>query len=1120
MAISGSVGVEVLPVVNKAKFQAELKRQIGQINLKELRVTVTPTIHFGKLRQTAREAAQKFADEFNKAVNGKLRVGGVRTGGATNDPTVQQARKSAKKAAAAAEEEVKKQPLRISISVDETSIEALERQFREKVSEIVRVAEELDLEPQISTSLKINPTVAGSYDQVRKSMEALHRVMVSLGLDAKNLNVRLAQVKGAVKTPIQRSTTRATLGEINPAILRARFFAQAAAARQSGAQAASRVVLKVDADTKDAESKIKDAFDEIKKIAEEAGVTISGTFVDTFKKAAEPIDNTFGGKIKRIEERVNKSLGSIGLNVRNLAIIFGAGLTGDFLVAGLRIATQVTKDLFNAALQFNEAIVSTRRIFGDASEGVIEFAEDAQRSLFETRREALETANTFGLIFRRLGDDQVVADLSVAFGQLAQDFSALLGGDVSAERITGILREGLKGDLEDLGKLGILIDDTDIKIRALQEGFVGANDALTAQSRLAITAALTLEQASDVLGEAGTRAGTAAGNVALFRREFEAFKEAAGTALLPILVLIIKTITAFLAVVKPFISALSLLGEFFTKTRDKIRANDTELKKLSKTIIENAKALDQIVVTLNALSDPAFATNLLEAEIALERATIDVSNAELSLREANIAVEKSAIDTARAQVSLERANLGVQESSIALQQAELGLRREALASTKATNSLADAQQDLALILDPAHRELRLLEANLALVDAQNNVIDQVDRERDAFIALRRAQLEQFDTLEDIIRRRRRGVFRSRDVLELSLLEAEANQKVIQSLKTVERLPLDRQRADLNLRQAQQNLIRTGIDLEREERDAKLAVTEAEIAVAEAAIRSTDKRTAAELALAGAKLDVRDADLAVKDAEIAVRAQAIESERVQNNLKLAHLDVRTAIIEVGKANEEYQVLLAILNGKTLTAEERQKAFRDGIRSVAQYIKGEEAQSALSGLLTFYDDLITKQQTTIENLKTEKKLHEERAKALEKQKKEVGEIERLFKDLSKVTAGAGLFTNNNPVLRIVSQITGFISQILQLLREQKNLDFTELGGGDFASGGRFSANELIRVGEHGPEFIFTGNKEGKVINSRQTDQLPAGQTNNITIVEAQRSPEALAAAISARIGRRVF
>lgn len=1124
MAISGSIGVEVLPVINKGKFQAELKRQIGSIQLKEVKVHLTPTIAFGEVRKAARVAARLFVDDFNRAVSGKLHIGKVKTG-AVGGGSVQQARQSARDAVEAAEEEIKKQPLSISISVDERALEDIEAEIRQKVGELVDVAEALDLEPSISASLRIDPTVPASLDKARSALEALRRVASASGLELKRLSTRIVETRKEAAKKVQTTTTRATLGSIDPDQLAALFRAQAAAAKQSGAGAAARVVLNVDADTENLEEKVKEAFDNIKQIAEESGVAVTGTFVETFKRAGVEMDNSLAARIKRFKDRIDAALGSVGLNLRNVAIIIGAGLSGDIIVAGLRFAIQLTKDLFNAALQYNEAISSTKAIFGEAAQSVVDFSEDSKRSLFATRREALETANEFGIIFQRLGEDKTVGALSTAFAQLAQDISALSGGDVTVQRVANILKEGLKGDLEDLGKIGIAIDDTDVKLDALQNGFVGVNSGLTAQSKLAITAALTLEQMSDRLGEAATRTNTAAGNVAEFRRNLQTMKEEIGTAAAIPITAFIRGITRMIQFLRPATEFLAKLGDKASQLAPKIQSDRAELDALAQTIRNNAKALDQVTESLNQLLDPEFLVNLKDAEIAANQAVLALKDSELNLRDAHIAVKSAAVDEARAQISLEQAHLGVQDASIALQQAEIGLRRESLASIKATNQLADSQQDLAIILDPAHREVALTAANLALVDAQHNVIDQVDRERDAFIALRRAQLSQFDTLEDIIRRRRRGVFRARDVLELSLLEAEANKQVVDSLKAVERLPLDRQKADLSLRQAELALQQTKIDLDREERDSRLAIIDSQLAVDEAAIRSTDGRSVAELALAGAKLAVKSASLEVISAELAIQSQAIEGERVQLALKRAHLEVESAMLAVVRTSVEYQRMLALVEGKTLTSQQMTKLFRDTLGGVAGLISSPEMQAALGSMISFHDNNNTRMQASIVLLEKEKERLTELGKQAQiehdKAKDRLEESDSFFASFRNalfpflgapglVESAGELSADPSGALNILKSLIAPLQTFLTIVNKIPG----------FAGGGSFGKNQLIRVGEHGAEWIHTGNNEGKVINSRQTDQLPSGQTNNITIVEAQRSNDAMAFAVAARLGRRVF
>lgn len=175
---------------------------------------------------------------------------------------------------------------------------------------------------------------------------------------------------------------------------------------------------KLEADLVGTAKRLKQIGSEAKLLQEQLGVTAAAPGLAKLRLEAEKLHATLGTTFKGFPEEANKAarsmslverftgaadkvLGGLGLSVRGVSVLLGAGLaTG--LAGIIRIIQKLGGQLVEFVSAEHELARQTSFTFGSAADSVESFAASTASSLGASRREFLETANTFGALARQL----------------------------------------------------------------------------------------------------------------------------------------------------------------------------------------------------------------------------------------------------------------------------------------------------------------------------------------------------------------------------------------------------------------------------------------------------------------------------------------------------------------------------------------------------------------------------------------------------------------------------------------------------------------------------------------------------------------------------------------------
>lgn len=236
-----------------------------------------------------------------------------------------------------------------------------------------------------------------------------------------------------------------------------------------------------------------------------------------------------------------KRLGAFGSKLGNFgktAARVGAGLSVALTAPLVAFGTASFKAASDAA-ELDSAFAQT---FGKLSAGMDKWAEATGNAMGRSTGEIKDAANTFGIFFNTAMPQDKAAAMSRTFATLAED----LGSFYNVDTATAIekLRAGLAGEAEPLRAFGVFLNEAAVKAKAAQMGIVGVNGALTDQQKIAVRAALILEQTQKAQGDVARTSDSTANRVREFQAALRELQVSVGTKLLPMFTPVLSGFTS------------------------------------------------------------------------------------------------------------------------------------------------------------------------------------------------------------------------------------------------------------------------------------------------------------------------------------------------------------------------------------------------------------------------------------------------------------------------------------------------------------------------------------------------------------------------------------------------
>lgn len=198
--------------------------------------------------------------------------------------------------------------------------------------------------------------------------------------------------------------------------------------------------------------------------------------------------------------------------LNNIAQGIGQGI-GNALANGignlLRAGVAQIGESITATSDLNESISKVGVAFADSSQEILEWSRTSETALGLSRQQALESASSFGLLFREMGvGTEKAADMSEQMVQLAADLASI--NNISVDEALTKLRAGLVGEAEPLRTVGVLLNEASTAQEAVSLGLATSTKNVTDQAKVMARYSLILKQTTLQQGDfSRTLEGTA-----------------------------------------------------------------------------------------------------------------------------------------------------------------------------------------------------------------------------------------------------------------------------------------------------------------------------------------------------------------------------------------------------------------------------------------------------------------------------------------------------------------------------------------------------------------------------------------------------------------------------------
>lgn len=256
------------------------------------------------------------------------------------------------------------------------------------------------------------------------------------------------------------------------------------------------------------------AFDESKKSTDEMA-----------KGASNATDS-----LKSLETRMQGISSTTGVFSQAL-------MPAAFAITGLGAAA------FKAYADLEDALGATDQIFGSSSGTIKDWADNLELYFGVSEKAAIEYANTFGAMLQNIGGmtESESSKTSQSLVELAADLSATFGGSV--EEAMGSLASAMRGNVFQLDKYGIGLNETLLKQSAFDNGITDTVRELSLEERQLAIINEVFEQTAKIQGQAAREADTASGSMRQFKAAVSELATAFGEQLAPIITPIITDLT-------------------------------------------------------------------------------------------------------------------------------------------------------------------------------------------------------------------------------------------------------------------------------------------------------------------------------------------------------------------------------------------------------------------------------------------------------------------------------------------------------------------------------------------------------------------------------------------------
>lgn len=188
----------------------------------------------------------------------------------------------------------------------------------------------------------------------------------------------------------------------------------------------------------------------------------------------------------------------------------------------------------SAASDLEESINAVNVTFGESADEILEFGENAAKSVGLANSEFNQLATPLGSILKNtgLGMDEV-ADKTITLATRAADMASVFNKDVSVA--LGAIQAGLRGELDPLEQFGVKLSAAAVEQRALANTGKESVRQLTEQEKALARIDIILEQTNQTAGDFAETSDSLANQTKRLKAEYKDLQAQVGQELIPVL---------------------------------------------------------------------------------------------------------------------------------------------------------------------------------------------------------------------------------------------------------------------------------------------------------------------------------------------------------------------------------------------------------------------------------------------------------------------------------------------------------------------------------------------------------------------------------------------------------
>jgi hypothetical protein len=250
------------------------------------------------------------------------------------------------------------------------------------------------------------------------------------------------------------------------------------------------------------------------------------------------------------------SLKSVGQQMTGIGDKMSVGVTLPLMAVGTA-AIKASSDL-------NETASKTQVLFGSMTGQVNAWAEKADVSFGQSKKQALDAASTFSMFGQSAG---LAGEDLMKFAQqnteMASDMASFF--NTSPEDAIVAIGAAFRGETEPIRRYNVMLNDAAMRDQALRMGLIKTtSEALTPQQKVLAAHALIMQQTSAAQGDFGRTSGELANQTRIMNAQLQNALAELGTSLLPIMkqgVDIVRSLlSAFQSLPKPMQDIIVAFG--------------------------------------------------------------------------------------------------------------------------------------------------------------------------------------------------------------------------------------------------------------------------------------------------------------------------------------------------------------------------------------------------------------------------------------------------------------------------------------------------------------------------------------------------------------------------------